>query len=305
MSDTGTGPAETLPVPAEGGTLAALGAVDVVLPILHGPFGEDGTVQGLLELAGLPYVGAGVAASAVAMDKDLFKKVLRDSGVPVARHHAIRLGDRVENPFGYPVFVKPARLGSSVGISKVHDASELAPAVALARRHDEKVLVEEFVDGMEVECGVLGNRVPPPIASLPGRIDTLEHEWYDFESKYDENGMELRHSPGAAAGDDRARAAALDRRLRRLRVRGTGAGRLLRTGERRRGDRERAEHDAWLHRDERVREALRGSGIPYVELVDRLIALALERHERRSSLSTSVSRLDLVHVHVVVRAEIW
>ncbi len=184
-------PAETLPVPAERGTLAALGAVDVVLPILHGPFGEDGTVQGLLELAGIPYVGAGVAASALAMDKDLFKKVLRDSGVPVARHHAIRLGDPVANPFGYPVFVKPARLGSSVGISKVHDASELEPAVALARRHDEKVLVEEFVVGMEVECGVLGNRVPPPIASLPGRIDTLDHEWYDFDSKYDENGMEL------------------------------------------------------------------------------------------------------------------
>ena len=173
------------------GRSRALGAVDVVLPILHGPFGEDGTVQGLLELADVPYVGAGVAASALAMDKDLFKKVMRDSGIPVARHHTIRLGDPVENPFGYPVFVKPARLGSSVGISKVHDESELAAAVALARRHDEKVLVEEFVAGMEVECGVLGNRVPPPVASLPGRIDTLEHEWYDFASKYDEGGMEL------------------------------------------------------------------------------------------------------------------
>src|SRR5262249_47916008 len=118
--ELGRGPAETLPVPAEGGTLGALGAVDVVLPILHGPFGEDGTVQGLLELADVPYVGAGVAASALAMDKDLFKKVMRDSGIPVAAHHAIRLGDAVENPFGYPVFVKPARLGSSVGISKVH-----------------------------------------------------------------------------------------------------------------------------------------------------------------------------------------
>ena len=223
-----TGPAETLPVPAEDGTLAALGAVDVVLPILHGPFGEDGTVQGLLELADVPYVGAGVAGSALAMDKDLFKKVMRDSGIPVAAHHAIRLGDPVENPFGYPVFVKPARLGSSVGISKVHDESELEPAVALARRHDEKVLVEEFVEGTEVECGVLGNRVPPPIASLPGRIDTLEHEWYDFESKYDEGGMELVIPPRAAAGDDRAPAAARGRRVRRVRVRGPRARRLLR-----------------------------------------------------------------------------
>ena len=126
-SDPGTGPAETLPVPAASGTLAALAAVDVVFPILHGPFGEDGTVQGLLELAGVPYVGAGVAASALAMDKDLFKKVMRDSGIPVARHHTIRLGDPVENPFAYPVFVKPARLGSSVGISKAHDDAELVP----------------------------------------------------------------------------------------------------------------------------------------------------------------------------------
>src|SRR5882724_9473091 len=114
--------AETLPVPAANAP-ATLGSVDVVLPILHGPFGEDGTVQGLLELAGVAYVGAGVAASALSMDKDLFKKVMRDSGIPVAAHHAIRLGDPVENPFGYPVFVKPARLGSSVGISKVHDES--------------------------------------------------------------------------------------------------------------------------------------------------------------------------------------
>src|SRR5262249_6624900 len=156
-----------------GGPLEQLGRVDVVLPILHGPFGEDGTVQGLLELAGIPYVGAGVAASALAMDKDLFKKVMRDSGIAVARHHAIRPGDPVENPFVYPVFVNPASLGSSVGITKVHDESELRPAVELARRHDDKVLVEEFVVGMEVECGVLGNRVPPPVASLPGRIDTL------------------------------------------------------------------------------------------------------------------------------------
>src|SRR5438270_10171099 len=190
-SDPGPSPAETLPVPAEGGTLAALGAVDVVLPILHGPFGEDGTVQGLLELADIPYVGAGVAASALAMDKDLFKKVMRDSGIPVARHHTIRLGDAVDNPFGYPVFVKPARLGSSVGISKVHDEAELVAAVALARRHDEKLLVEELVSGMEVECGVLGNRQPPPIASLPGRIDTLEHDWYDYSSNDDEGGMDL------------------------------------------------------------------------------------------------------------------
>src|SRR5207253_3756385 len=177
-------PAETVPVAPDWSVPATLADVDVVLPILHGPFGEDGTVQGLLELAGVPYVGAGVAASALAMDKDLFKKVMRDSGIPVAAHHAIRLGGAVENPFGYPVFVKPARLGSSVGITKVHGEEELAPAVELAFRHDEKVLVEEFVAGTEVEVGVLGNRVPPPVASLPGQIDTLEHEWYDRSEEH-------------------------------------------------------------------------------------------------------------------------
>src|ERR671933_2237276 len=184
--------AETLPIPA-GGVPATLGGVDVVLPILHGPFGEDGTVQGLLELADVPYVGAGVAASALCMDKDLFKKVLRDSGIRVARHVALREGDEIENPFGFPVFVKPARLGSSVGISKAHDEEELRAAVELAFRHDEKVLVEEFVDGTEVECGVLGNR--EPIASVVGQVDTRGHEWYDYSSKYDEGGSDLLIPP--------------------------------------------------------------------------------------------------------------
>jgi D-alanine-D-alanine ligase len=180
--------AETLPVPASNAP-ATLGSVDVVLPILHGPFGEDGTVQGLLELAGIPYVGAGVAASALCMDKDLFKKVLRDSGIPVARHVALRDGGRAESPFGFPCFVKPARLGSSVGITKAHNERELEEAVALAYRHDDKILIEEFLDGIEVEVGVLGNR--DPVASIPGQIVPLGHEWYDYSSKYDEGGMDL------------------------------------------------------------------------------------------------------------------
>src|SRR5438094_7100280 len=180
--------AETLPVPTDSAP-ATLGAVDVVLPILHGPFGEDGTVQGLLELAGVPYVGAGVAASALCMDKDLFKKVLRDSGVPVARHVALREGDAVQNPFGFPCFVKPAHLGSSVGITKAHDEGELRAAVELAFRHDDKILIEEFLGGIEVEVGVLGNR--EPIASIPGQIVPLGHEWYDYDSKYEDGGMDL------------------------------------------------------------------------------------------------------------------
>ncbi len=140
----------------------------------------------------MPYVGAGVTASALCMDKDLFKAVCRDKGIPVTRSVTVRNGDRPDNPFGYPVFVKPARLGSSVGISKVGAEDDLQQAVDLARRHDEKVLIEEFVPGVEVEVGVLGNK--EPIASLPGEI--VAHgfsgvDWYDYSAKYDEGGMDL------------------------------------------------------------------------------------------------------------------
>ena len=166
-----------------------LGDVDVVFPVLHGPFGEDGTVQGLLELAGVPYVGAGVLASALCMDKDVFKSVLRDHGIPVTENITLRLGDEPRNPFGYPCFVKPARLGSSVGITKAHDDDELRVAVALAFEHDEKVLVERFVSGIEVEVGVLGNLKPE--ASLPGEIVVTHNEWYDYEAKYVEGEMDL------------------------------------------------------------------------------------------------------------------
>jgi D-alanine-D-alanine ligase len=166
-----------------------LSDVDVVFPVLHGPFGEDGTVQGLLELANVPYVGAGVLGSALCMDKDVFKAVLRDRGVPVTENITLRLGDEARNPFDYPVFVKPARLGSSVGITKAHDDDELRRGVALAFEHDEKVLIERFVSGIEVEVGVLGNL--RPIASLPGEIVVTHNEWYDFEAKYDEGEMDL------------------------------------------------------------------------------------------------------------------
>jgi D-alanine-D-alanine ligase len=278
---TGTGPAETLPVRAESATLEKLGSVDVVLPILHGPFGEDGTVQGLLELADLPYVGAGVAASALAMDKDLFKKVMRDSGIPVAAHHAIRLGDPIENPLGYPVFVKPARLGSSVGISKVHAEEELAPAVKLAFRHDEKVLVEEFVDGVEVEVGVLGNR--DPVASVPGEIVVEHNEWYDYEAKYDEGEMQLV-APARVSPEQLARAQELAVRAF-VAVECEGMARV----------------DMFVRSDGEVlvnelntipgftetsvyAKLFEASGIGYGDLLERLIELALERHERRAAL---------------------
>jgi D-alanine-D-alanine ligase len=217
------------------------------------------------------------------MDKDLFKKVMRDSGIAVAPHVALRLGDEIVNPFGYPVFVKPARLGSSVGISKVHDESELAPAVELARRHDEKVLVEEFVTGMEVECGVLGNRVPPPIASLPGRIDTLEHEWYDFASKYDEDGMELVIPPELPAQTiERVQQISVDAFVASECEGMARVDFFVRDG----GEVIVNELNTipGFTATSVYAKLFEASGIPYPELLDRLVDLALERHERRSKL---------------------
>src|SRR4029079_18698347 len=124
------------------------------------------------------------------MDKDVFKTLMRGAGIPVARHVALRLGEPVANPFGYPVLVKPPHLGPSGGISKVRDESELEDAVARARRHDEKVMVEEFVDGTEIEVGVLAT-LPSAVASLPGQVLSLNADWYDYSSKYDEGGSEL------------------------------------------------------------------------------------------------------------------
>jgi D-alanine-D-alanine ligase len=274
---------ETLPVPTES-VPEALGDVDVVIPVLHGPFGEDGTVQGLLELAAVPYVGAGVLGSALAMDKDKFKAVMRDAGIPVTQNITLRLGDAPRNPFSYPVFVKPARLGSSVGITKVRNEEQLAAAVDLAFRHDEKVLVEEFVEGVEVECGVLGNL--SPIASLPGEI--VSHgfdapDWYDYSAKYDEGGMDLIVPPRLAQEQIE--------RVQRLAVESFVASECEGM----------ARVDFFVRDDGEVlinelntipgftetsvyAKLFEASGIPYPDLLDRLVELALERHERRRGL---------------------
>jgi D-alanine-D-alanine ligase len=280
----GAAPAEPgPPVPRAGDELAPFAAVDVVFPVLHGPFGEDGTVQGLLELAGVPYVGPGVAASAVAMDKDLFKAVMRANDVPVTRSRTVlaRARDRAENPFGNPVVIKPARLGSSVGISLVREPGQLAPALDLAFAHDEKVLIEEYVRGIEVECSVLGNE--EPFASVVGEIVALKADWYDFASKYDEDGMDLvvpaRITPEQTA------------RVQELAVRAfvacdcEGMARV----------------DLFVREDGEVlvnelntipgftatsvyAKLLEASGISYPELLRRLVELAVERHERRARL---------------------
>jgi D-alanine-D-alanine ligase len=274
--------ASPLPVPLNGQP-EPLGDIDVVFPVLHGPFGEDGTVQGFLELAGVAYVGAGVTASALCMDKDLFKAVMRDKGIPVVDSVTLleRNRDRVENPFGYPVVVKPARLGSSVGISVVTSPEELAAAVDLAFQHDEKVLLEEFVRGVEVECSVLGNE--QPVASIPGEIVPLVSDWYDYRAKYEEGGMDLIVPPRV---DERTIA-----RVQELAVAAFVAS-----------DCEgMARVDFFVREDGEVvvnelntipgftstsvyAKLFEASGLSYRELLDRLVALALDRRDRRARL---------------------
>jgi D-alanine-D-alanine ligase len=169
-----------------GGVLGA----DVVFPALHGPFGEDGTVQGMLELADVPYVGAGVLASALCMDKVTFKDLMAHASIPQVAYRRARQGDdlRELEALGLPVFVKPARLGSSVGISKAGTAEELEAALQEAWRHDPLAIVEAQSRGMEVECSVIGN--DEPIASQPGEL-VVNAEWYDYEAKYQPGGMDL------------------------------------------------------------------------------------------------------------------
>jgi D-alanine-D-alanine ligase len=255
---------------------------DVVFPALHGPFGEDGTVQGLLELAGVAYVGAGVTASALAMDKDLFKAVMRDKGVPVTRSVTVRDGERPDgSPFGYPVVVKPARLGSSVGISVVRAAADLERALELAFAHDDKVLVEEFVSGVEVECSVLGNT--DPVASLPGEIVPLLADWYDHASKYEEGGMELVVPPRVPAGTiERVRELAVAsfvacdcEGMARVDFFVDASGEVL-VNE--------LNTIPGFTSTSVYAKLFEASGLPYADLLRRLVELALERHERRGRL---------------------
>jgi D-alanine-D-alanine ligase len=178
----------------------------VVLPLLHGPMGEDGTVQGMLEIAGVPYCGPGVAGSAAAMDKGIAKGLLAAAGIPQARHIFLREGDidntlgrRVEAELGWPVFVKPANMGSSIGITRIKDPGGLEPALDLARRYDEYVIIEEAITGRELEIGVLG--WPDLRTSVPGEVKP-SHDFYDFEDKYIDGsaGLEVpAHLPGGVA----------------------------------------------------------------------------------------------------------
>ncbi|OGI76306.1 D-alanine--D-alanine ligase A [Candidatus Nomurabacteria bacterium RIFCSPHIGHO2_02_FULL_42_19] len=159
---------------------------NVVFPVLHGPFGEDGSMQGLLKLAGIPYVGAGVLGSAVSMDKDVMKRLLRDAGIPIGKFITISNGKKInfkkiKKELGLPLFIKPANMGSSVGVSKVRNETEFKRALREAFKFDTKIVIEEFIDGGEIECAVLGNETPT--ASIPGEI-IANQEFYSYDAKY-------------------------------------------------------------------------------------------------------------------------
>jgi D-alanine-D-alanine ligase len=268
--------------------------LDVVFPVLHGPFGEDGTVQGLLKLAGIPFVGASVLGSAIGMDKDVMKRLLRDAGIPTARFLVFDYASRndiyfddVVSAIGLPCFIKPANLGSSVGIHKARNGQEFTEAINDAFQYDVKILIEEAIQGREIECSVLGNE--NPMASVPGEIvtDKTKHEFYSYEAKYlDEHGAALK-IPAELPEH-------LVRRVQELSVKAFKT--LCCEGM--------ARVDCFLTDDRQVvineintipgftkismyPKLWEASGISYPELIDRLIQLAIQRAEREKRLRTS------------------
>ena len=274
---------------------------DVVFPILHGPFGEDGTIQGLLKIAGIPFVGPGVLGSAVGMDKDVMKRLLRDAGIPIGKFITVKNSEKLpsfseaEKAIGKPIFIKPANMGSSVGISKVNNETEYAAAARLAFQYDAKIIMEEFIGGREIECAVLGNE--NPIASAPGEIIT-SHEFYSYDAKYlDEKGATLQIP---ARLDENT-----EKRVRELAVKVfqtlccEGLSRVdffLRDGK-------SADSVSALQSCEIIVNEINtmpgftrmsmypkmweASGISYKDLITRLIELALARFEKENKLKTS------------------
>ena len=301
-----------------GAQAAGIPEVDVVFPVLHGTYGEDGTVQGLLELADIPYVGAGVMASAVAMDKAIMKDVLRSHGLPVVDHILVkrsrweddpvqarpepkpraerggrrRIRAQVAESIGYPCFVKPANLGSSVGISKAHTEQELDAAIELAAQYDRKILIEKCVEqAREIEVSVLGN--DDPIASTPGEV-IPSREFYDYAAKYLDNASELLvPAPLDAETSGQIRQLAIEAYLA---FDCAGMARVdfllsRATGELFIGEVNTIPGFTAISMYPKLWEA---SGVPYPELIDRLIDLALERHSEKQRTRTTydVERME-------------
>src|SRR5215218_2103726 len=278
--------ASSLPASTAEKLPATLGSVDVVFPVLHGPYGEDGTIQGMLELAGIPYVGSGVLASAVGMDKLTMKKVFAHHGLPQVEWLGFTRSEwedkgsalvrEIESSLGYPCFVKPANLGSSVGINKAEHQRELRRALDEAADHDRRLIVEAGVNAREIEVSVLGNEAAE--VSVPGEIVVKNNEFYDYEAKYSEGAMEL-----IVPADISDEATGEIRRMARTAYEAIDAAGMARV-------------DFFLEREtERLlineintipgftptsvySRLWAASGIPYEELLERLVRLALERH---------------------------
>jgi D-alanine-D-alanine ligase len=273
-------------------TGSSIGAVDVVFPVLHGPFGEDGTVQGLLKLANVPFVGAGVLGSAVGMDKDVMKRLLRDAGIPIPKFLVLEAAAKKDLNFhqarrqlGLPLFVKPANLGSSVGISKVTGQGEFRRAIKEALLYDSKILIEECISGREIECAVLGNE--HPVASVPGEIIT-GHGFYSYDAKYiDDQGARLVIPAELPA--------VVKRRIQELAVRTFSV--LCCSGMARVDFFLRGERDIFVNEINTIPGFTKismypkmwsASGLSYPRLIDRLIQLALQKFRAESNLRSTI-----------------
>jgi D-alanine-D-alanine ligase len=265
------------------------GAFDVVFPVLHGTYGEDGTIQGLLELADLPYVGASVLGSAVGMDKDVMKRLLRDAGLPIVEYWALLASgiesfvrDRAGN-LPYPVFVKPANLGSSVGITKAHNAGELPAALAAAAQFDRKIVVERGIDAREIEVAVLGNDNPE--VSVPGEVIPAR-EFYDYQAKYvSDDSRILIPAPLTEAQAKEARE--LGRKVFQV-LECSGLGRVDLFLEKATGKYYVNEINTLpgFTSISQYPKLWAASGLPYPKLLDRLVELAFERHAEKKKLRT-------------------
>ena len=266
--------------------------LDVVFPVLHGPFGEDGTVQGLLKIMDVPFVGPSVLASAIGMDKEVAKRLWRDAGIPIAKflvfmsHQENEINfSKIKKKLGLPIFIKPANLGSSVGISKVHNDKEFSFAIKEAFKYDTKILIEEFVQGREIECAVLGNE--DPIASVPGEV-IPNGEFYSYEAKYiDEHGAVLE-LPAKLA----------DKKQKEVRELAVKAFKVLCCEGMARVDFFMTKKGKLVVNEINTIPGFTNismypklweiSGIPYSKLIDILINLAISRHEKEKKLKTSV-----------------
>ena len=263
--------------------------IDVIFPVMHGPFGEDGSMQGLLKLASVPFVGAGVLGSAVGMDKEIMKKLLRDAGIPIGKFVTSRLNDKInfkkaKKDLGLPMFIKPANMGSSVGVSKVRDEKEFKQAVREAFKYDNKILIEEFINAREIECAVLGNDFP--MASVPGEI-VANQEFYSYDAKYIDEGA-VAEIP--AKIDKKTMKKVQELAIRTFQALNCeGMGRvdcfLKKNGEVLVNEINTIPGFTDISMYPKLWEA---SGISQTKLLDRLIELAVERFEKEQKLKTSV-----------------